>query len=172
MEQRRLGRHVDAVEDQVGPRGDVVDVLLRDAVVVHLDGRVRVDLPHPLGEDRSLVPADVLEADALAVHVGDVVAVGLGEDQVLAAEPDQGLDRRAADRAAAGDQDRRRADPLLLLRRHERRVPRRELPVELVVGRERRPVSEHGGGFARLHPPHPTIAPLRVQALPLRAVRP
>jgi hypothetical protein len=141
--ERRLRRHVDAVEDHVGARRHVVDVLGRNPVVVHLHRGVRVDLAHPLGEHGGLVLADVLQAARLAVHVRDVVAVGLGEDQVLAAEPDQRLDGGAADRPAAGDEDRRRAELLLLLGRDERRVPRRQLAVELVVRRERAAVAQH-----------------------------
>ena len=166
-----LRRHVDAVEDQVGARDDVLDVLRGDPVVVQLEGRVRVDLLHPLDEDRRLVAADILQPRALAVHVGDVVAVGLGEDQVLAAEPNQRLDRRAADRAATRDEDRRRAEPLLLLRGDERRVPRRQLTIELVVGRKRGPVAEDDGVSVALTAQSNHIALRPVGRRPVRCDR-
>ena len=133
--QGRPGGHVHCIEDDVRFLDYPLNVFGSDAVRLHDERGVRVDVTDMLLEDLGFVAPDVLQPHALTVDIVEIVAVRLGQGQTLGAHAHQRLNCRTADRTAARDQDIGRAQPALIVCVNQATIANRDLTVEVVVRR-------------------------------------
>ena len=94
------------VEQQVATLDEILGRMALDAVGIDLDGDVGRHFMHHLADDHRLVAADgVLAGTELAVDVGRVEMVGIGELQVADTHPGKLHRQVGADAAASGNAD-------------------------------------------------------------------